>query len=172
MFTHIRPEEPADAPHISVVLKAVFPSAIEATLVNLLRAHGKLEISLVATTENNIVGHIAFSPVVSGVDDHGLGLAPVAVLPEYQGRGIGSKLILAGIQIARARNHRFLVVLGEPGYYARFGFKPGSSWGLSDEYGGFAAFQALELVEDGLAGQAGLVRYAEEFAQLNEDRTL
>jgi putative acetyltransferase len=146
---------------------ASFPSAAEARLVEELRTAGRLAVSLVAVESGAIVGHVAFSPVtVPGVDvvDGGIGLAPLAVAPLFQRRGIGAALVREGLIYAERAGFQFAVVLGEPGYYGRFGFEPASRWGLRDEYGGGAAFQALELRPSTIPMGGGLVRYAPEFA--------
>ena len=137
-----------------------FPTDAEARLVRLLRDARHLTVSLVAETDGAIVGHVAFSPVSAG----GTGLAPVAVLEAHRRRGIAARLIEAGLAECRARGIGWAVVLGEPAYYRRFGFRAASAFGLSDEYGGGEAFQALELIAGSLPVGMGLVRYGPEFA--------
>jgi putative acetyltransferase len=129
-----------------------------------LRRSGRLTISLVAECDNGIVGHIAFSPVTIDDIPCGLGLAPLAVRPDRQRQGIGGALIRAGVEACRSRRARFVVVLGDPGYYGRFGFQRASAWQLVDEYEGYAAFQVLELIPGGVPVGGGLVRYAPEFS--------
>lgn len=160
----IRPEAPRDHAAIHAVHLAAFPTDAEARLVDLLRDADRLFISLVAIVGNGIVGHAAFSPVMVDSMVGGLGLAPVGVLPAFQRRGIGSHLIELGLAQARALRVPFVVLLGAPAYYARFGFGPASAFGLRDEYGGGSAFQAIELIGGGIPKDGGLVRYAPEFA--------
>lgn len=160
----VRPERPADAMAIRAVHVASFPTDAEARLVDLLRAAGRLTISLMAEADGAIVGHVAFSPVTTATGVVGAGLAPVAVVPAHRRRGIAARLIAAGLDACRAAGFGWAVVLGEPGYYARFGFRPATEFGLADEYGGGPAFQAMELVRGQLPTGAGLVRYAPEFA--------
>jgi putative acetyltransferase len=160
----IRPEGPFDVPAIHAVHLAAFGTDVEARLVEALRAAGRLSISLVADAGGAVVGHVAFSPVTVGATAGGLGLAPVAVLPGVQGRGIGSRLVEEGLKHARSSGVPFLVLLGEPGFYARFGFRAASAHGLADEYGGGAAFQVMDLTEGGIPPEGGLVRYAPECA--------
>ena len=161
MHVLIQPERGGDEPAITAVHAAAFGSAAEARLVEALRAAARLSISLVGEKDGRIVGHVAFSPVsVAGAND-GLGLAPMAVLPAFQRQGIGRQLIAEGIAGAG-----FIVVLGEPAYYGRFGFGPAADFGLSDEYGSGAAFQVLELRPGAIPRGAGLVRYAPEFAMV------
>ena len=160
----IRPERPSDAAAISQVHAASFPSADEARLVELLREAGRLQASLVAEDSGSIVGHIAFSPVTTASGSTGAGLAPVAVVESHRRRGIAADLVREGLQACREAGWGWVVVLGEPAYYSRFGFLPAADFGLSDEYGGGPAFQALELIAGSLPAGAGLVRYAPEFA--------
>lgn len=138
-----------------------FPTRGEADLVDRLRQSGRLAVSLVAEIEGRLVGHLALSPVTSP-GGHGLGLAPVAVLPEFRRQGVARRLIERGLE-AEAD---YIVVLGDPAYYERFGFRPASLYGYSDTFGGGDAFQILELRPGGLPSQPGLVRYAPEFDEL------
>jgi putative acetyltransferase len=160
----IRPERPDDVPGIHAVHAASFPTDAEARLVDLLRAAGRLRVSLVAEVDRRVVGHVAFSPVTAASGAVGIGLAPVAVVEAYRRRGIAADLIRAGLEACRAAGFGWAVVLGEPAYYARFGFRPAAEFGLIDEYGGGPAFQAMELHAGNLPVGAGLVRYAPEFA--------
>jgi len=163
----IRAERPGDAAAIRSVHLAAFPSPAEGMLIDALRAAGHLTISRVAETRDGVAGHVAFSPVsVAAGARGGLGLGPIAVRPRDQRRGIGSRLVVDALAEARRAGARFIVVLGEPAFYARFGFAPAARWGLADEYGGGAAFQALELTPAAIPRGAGLVRYAPEFGQL------
>jgi len=141
-----------------------FPTTAEARLVDALRAGGHLSISLVAQEDEMIVGHVAMSPVTVAGARAGLGLGPVAVVPERQQRGIGHRLISQGLAVARGLGMGLVVVLGKPAYYGRFGFKPAAEFGLTDEYGGGQAFQVLELRPGAVPRGAGLVQYAAEFA--------
>jgi putative acetyltransferase len=160
----IRCEAPADRAAIHAVHAVSFPTAFEADLVDALRRAGRLAISLVAVEGDGIVGHVAFSPVsVPGTMD-GVGLAPVGVLPAFRRRGIAAQLIRDGLAACARRDHGFVVVLGDPRYYRRFGFQPARGWGLRDEYGGGGAFQALELRPGAIPAAGGLVRYAPELA--------
>jgi len=162
----VRVEQPSDVATIHALHAACFPSAVEAQLVDLLRTAGRLSVSLVAELEEEIVGHVAFSPVSVATGAVGAGLAPVAVEVRCRRQGIAAELIRVGLQACRRADYGWAVVLGEPGYYARFGFRPATEFGLSDEYGGGLAFQALELVTGALPVGAGLVKYAPEFSSL------
>lgn len=160
----VRPEQREDEPAIHAVHAAAFPTPAEAHLVDALRASGRLTLSLVAVTAASVVGHVAFSPVSFADTPGGLGLAPVAVRPEWRHRGIAAELVHAGLEACERAGAGFIVVLGEPAYYERFGFRPARRWGLRDEYGGGDAFQALELRPGVLTRCGALVRYAPEFA--------
>lgn len=165
-MTTIRPERPDDVEPIRAVVGEAFPTLQEARLVDLLREAGRLSASLVAEVDGRIVGHVAFSPVSTDSGAVGAGLGPLAVLEEHRRRGIAARLVEAGLTACRSLGFGWAVVLGEPAYYARFGFRPAREVGLTDEYGGGDAFQVLELSPGALPAGAGLVRYAPEFASL------
>lgn len=168
METIIRSERPDDECVIHELVVSAFPTDQEALLVDQLRKHGRLLISLVAEVDDTIVGHIAFSPVIikdTNTELIGAGLAPVAVLPEWQRRGVGAQLVSAGLSASGAAGIRFIVVLGEPDYYRRFGFKKASFWGVKNVYGVDEPFMALELRLDSI--QPELALYAPEFAGLS-----
>jgi putative acetyltransferase len=168
-IVRIRPEEAGDQEAIHNIHEVSFPTEVEAQLVDALRAAGRLCLSLVAEHQNQILGHVGFSPVsVTGAAD-AVGLAPVAVLPEHRRQGIAARLVRAGLKACESAGYGFVVVLGDPGYYQRFGFQPARQWGLHDEYQGGDAFQALELRPDSLPSHGGLVRYAPEFNALTSE---
>ena len=160
----VHPERPGDAEAIHAVHAASFPTEAEARLVGLLRAAGRLPVSLVAEVGGAVVGHIAFSPVTAASRAAGAGLAPVAVAAPHRRQGIAAELVRAGLEACRTAGFGWAVVMAEPAYYSRFGFRPAEEFGLADEYGGGPAFQAIELVPGTLPRGAGLVRYAPEFA--------
>lgn len=164
--TIIRPERPEDGLAIHCLHEEAFPTPAEAGLVDRLRAGGRLVVSLVAEEGGEIVGHVALSPVSAGSSPGGLGLAPLAVASGCRRRGVGGMLVRAGLDASRRAGSAFVVVVGEPAYYERFGFTAASGWGLLDEYGAGAAFQVLGLRPGDVPRGAGLVRYAEEFALL------
>ncbi len=162
----IRPEVERDWEAVGALHRAAFPTPAEAGLVADLRAAGKAAISLVAEAEGRVVGHILFSPVgIEGRSAPGLGLAPLAVAPEQRRRGIGSRLIRDGLAAARSANHAYVVVLGDPAYDARFGFRAAGSLGLGNAYGAGEEFQVLCLREAALPSGGGLVLCASEFAR-------
>jgi putative acetyltransferase len=160
----IRPEVPEDVEAIHAVHVGAFPAPLEARLVDLLRAAGRLTVSLVAVVDGVVIGHVGFSPVTAANGATGIGLAPVAVAEAHRRQGVAARLIEAGLESCRAAGFEWAVVLGSPHYYGRFGFRPAPAFGLSDEYGGGDAFQVLELVPGSLPVGTGLVKYAPEFA--------
>jgi putative acetyltransferase len=125
----VRAETLADLPAIRSVVTAAFQDAPhsggnEAAIVDALRQAGALAVSLVADEGGAVVGHVAFSPVaIDGQDIGWYGLGPVAVVPGKQRRGIGEALIRAGLARIEQRGARGCVVLGDPAYYGRFGFR-------------------------------------------------
>ena len=148
------------------VNQAAFGTALEADLVDVLRATIEPIISLVAEVEGAVVGHIMFSPV--GIVEHPqlniMGLAPMAVDPEQQRLGIGSALIRAGINRCAELGYDAIVVLGHPDYYPRFGFVPATRYAIRCEYDAPPeAFMILELKPRILQGVSGLVRYDKAF---------
>lgn len=125
----IRPETPADAAAIGALISAAFvdephSDGGEPRIVEALRRAGTLALSLVAEQDGTPCGHVAFSPVEIGDAAGWYGLGPLAVAPALQQCGIGSALVRAGLVALRERGAAGCVVLGEPGYYARFGFRP------------------------------------------------
>lgn len=166
-MSDIRPATRDDLDAIVAVHRAAFGRDNEGDLVRRLVEAGRDTISLVAVDENDaVLGHVLFSPVTveEGDDGKALGLAPIAVLPDYQRQGIGRELIEEGIGACFVRDARAIFVLGSPAYYAGFGFAKASAHGLHDAFEGGNAFQVLSLTVDGLAGYGGRVDYAPEFS--------
>jgi putative acetyltransferase len=167
----IRPEEPRDIAAIHHVNEQAFGRPAEANLVDALRRNGRVTLSLVAEDDGRIVGHVLFSPVTieSGDDQFaGVGLAPMAVLPELQNRGIGSLLVKRGLDHCREAGHPFAVVLGPPEYYPRFGFVPASRFCVKCEYDvRDEVFMAIELREGALGNRAGILKYQVEFNEVD-----
>jgi putative acetyltransferase len=166
----IRPEKPEDAPRVRHVNELAFGQPAEADLVERLRRACADSLSLVAE-DDAVVGHILFTPVaVEGAGRRvvGMGLAPMAVLPERQRQGIGSQLVRRGLDILRERGCPFVVVVGHPEYYPRFGFEPASRHGLACQWEGVPDAAFMVLVLDGLAmaGVSGVARYREEFNEV------
>jgi putative acetyltransferase len=180
----VRPESPGDVAAIRRVNELAFEGTAEADLIDALRSAGAVTLSMVAvvgdepaiggetadgeaTTGGEVIAHALVSPVTI-MTDHAqlpaLGLGPVGVRPDLQGRGVGTMLIEACLEHARAAGHTAVVVVGHPGYYPRFGFLPASRWGLFwEEDVPDEAFMALELRPGALAGISGIVRCRPEF---------
>ena len=159
----IRRETPEDVAPIRYVNEQAFGQNGEAELVEKLRNRAVLTISLVAVRENKVVGHIAFSPVAIE-SKYSSFEAPMAVLPAYQGKGIGSQLVQAGLEECRRLGHEIAVVLGHPDYYPRFGFIPAKARGIDCEFEApDEAWMVLELQEGALTGKSGTVKFQSEF---------
>ena len=163
---HIRPEQPSDRAAIRAVNATAFETSEEADLVERLRDQASPLVSLVADDAGTIIGHILFSPVtLSGhADLKIMGLAPMAVLPARQRRGIGSTLVRAGLDACRRLGFNAVIVLGHAEYYPRFGFQPASRFGIGCEYDvPDDVFMALELQPGILSRRTGTVRYHAAF---------
>ena len=166
----VRAEKTEDRDAVHRVNELAFGQSNEADLVDALRTNASPLISLVAIAEEQVVGHICFSPVTIESDVGvftAMGLAPMAVLPEYQNQGIGSQLVRAGLKECQSVGHYIVVVLGHPNYYPRFGFAPASLKGLRSEYDvPDEVFMVTELVPGALGGRSGFVKYHSEFAKV------
>lgn len=176
LTVNIRQERPDDHQWVVEITQRAFEAmelsnGKEGELVHNLRKSNSFipELSLVAEFEGKIVGHILFTPIII---DNGsrqftsLILAPVSVLPEFQNKGIGSQLILAGHQKAKEQGYQSVILFGHPQYYPRFGYQPCAGWNIksplalpSDD-----VFMAVELTEGALKGVSGTVVLPEEFA--------
>lgn len=160
----VRPERSGEDEAISDLVAAAFAGAeysdgSESSIINRLRAGGALSVSLVATAQEKLVGQVAFSPVtIDGRDLSWFGLGPVVVAPEHERRRIGTALIARGLARLRADGANGCVVLGDPAYYARFGFSPDSELWLADVPAG--SFQALRFAGEPVRGE---VRYHAAF---------
>lgn len=165
MSVVVREEEEGDVEAVCRLNQDAFGQPDEARLVDALRDNCDDLLSFVAVEGGDVVGHILFSPAVIG-DVRGMGLAPMAVSPNRQRRGIGSELVRAGLAKLEARGCPFVIVLGHPEYYPRFGFERASTrgirceWNVPDE-----AFRILVLDETAMEGVTGLARYRPEFSE-------
>jgi putative acetyltransferase len=147
-----------------------FGGHYESRLIEDLRAAGLDAVELVAVENDDIVGHILFSVLATTIDRQtvpALALAPMAVRPDRQRRGIGSALVRAGLDLARDRDWRAVIVLGHKGYYPRFGFSAALARPLEAPFSG-DAFMALELAPDALRGEKGRVTYPPAFGVTND----
>lgn len=165
----IRPVEAADLPEVKRLNDLAFGGPDEGRLVELLHARGKALISLAAVYQEKIIGHILFSPVQFRPPHpqiRAIGLAPMAVLPEYQNQGIGSQLVRQGLAACQAGDWQVVIVLGHTAFYPRFGFRPASELGLDNEYAAGEAFMALELAPHVLDDVQSTACYADEFKEI------
>jgi putative acetyltransferase len=164
---NVRLERPEDVSRIWHINERAFEDTTEANLVDALRAAGAVTLSMVVELGGEVVAHALVSPVVVSTKDGEVplvALGPVAVLPQQQHQGIGTHLIDSCLEQLRAYDHAGVVVVGEPGYYQRFGFIPAGRWGLRwDAPVPDENFMALELSAGRLAGVSGVVRYRPEF---------
>jgi putative acetyltransferase len=166
----IRPETSKDYTQITKVNDLAFKQTNEGKMIKALRKNIKFipQLSLITEIDSKVVGHILFFPlnIISGEKSFEvLSLAPMAVLPEYQKKGIGKKLVIEGLKKSKELGYKAVVVLGHPTYYPKFGFEPASKWNIKlpiedvpDE-----ASMAIELEEDFLKDKAGVIEYPAEY---------
>jgi putative acetyltransferase len=165
----IRLEKEEDRAAVQALNESAFETEAEANLVAALREQAEPVISLVAEAGGTIVGHIMFSPVAltghPGLNI--MGLAPMAVLPEHQQKGIGSALVRKGLQQCKKLGFGAVVVLGHPEYYPRFGFVPSTQFGIRSEYDvPEDVFMVKELQPDYLGSATGTIKYHDAFGNL------
>ena len=156
-------ERAGDEAAIRRVTTEAFGQPDEAEIIDALREHCTNRLSLVALDGDDVVGHILFTPATL---EHveGMGLAPMAVLPDRQREGIGSKLVRRGLDELRERDYPFVIVLGHPEYYPRFGFERASARGIRCKWEASGeAFMILVFDEAAMAGVSGLAHYRSEF---------
>lgn len=172
--TTYRQETPADHRAVEELILKAFSTAphsdqTEHQLVSRLRKAPEFisELSIVALDGDKVVGHILFTPISVINDDQSypsLALAPVSVLPSYQGEGIGSMLISTGHARAKELGHSSSILLGEPGYYSRLGYRPCEQWGITLPFDVPSEYcMAIELQPHALEGVTGVVRYPQAF---------
>jgi len=162
----IRTESTNDHELIRNVHRQAFGREEEGRLVDSLRDGGFARLSLVAEQDGLVVGHVLFSELAIVMDRGSvpaLALAPLAVVPERQRRGLGSMLVREGLRLCGNSGHRIVIVLGHPEYYPRFGFSAKLAEPLRSPYAG-PSFMAFELQTGALDGVNGEVRYPPPFA--------
>jgi len=165
----IREEASGESQQIRIVIQNAFGQTEEADIVDKLRQNCPNRFSLVAVSGDQIVGQILFTRVTIQTKERiiaGMGLAPMAVLPEFQRQGIGSQLVKAGLTLIKKRKYPFVIVFGHPTYYPRFGFVPASRYGIRSEYENVPdeAFMILVLNQEALESVSGVAKYRPEFA--------
>ncbi len=168
----IRKEESRDRQAVRQIYKAAFGQPTEADLVDQLRKSCPDRLALVAEVGNRVVGQILFTPATITSDDGkkltGMGLAPVAVTPDLQGQGIGSKLVTEGLALLNRQHCPFVIVLGHPSYYPRFGFVPADTFGIRCLWPDVPpeAFMILVLDQEAMRPiSGGVAGYRDEFNQ-------
>lgn len=191
----IRPETKSDYQAVHAVNSSAFETNAEAKLVDVLRIKANPVISLVAEENEQVIGHILFTPVTltkhsgsnkptlipqNAARDEGgapdgipssdlriMGLAPMAVLPDFQRKEIGSALVRAGLEQCQQLGYGAVVVLGHPKYYPRFGFSPSSGFGIKSEYDvPEEVFMVTELLPGYLKDRTGTIKYHPAFGEL------
>jgi putative acetyltransferase len=165
----IRAEEQRDWAAVHAVNVAAFETPAEANLVDALREQAQPLVSLIVEDHGAILGHIMFSPVsLSGYPAlRIMGLAPMAVAPEHQCKGIGSALIRAGLNQCKQLGFGAVVVLGHPAYYPRFGFSSSARFGIGCEYEVTEeVFMVVELQAGFLEGASGKIKYHTAFSDV------
>jgi putative acetyltransferase len=169
MIILVRSEEKNDYEAIRKINDLAFNQINEGVMIKKLRDNPDFiaELSLVAVVDNEVVGHILFFPIKIKNNSEiaiSLSLGPIAIHPNFQNKGIGSKLVVEGLKKAKKLGFTSVIVLGHPNYYPRFGFQPASKWKIRlqmdvpDE-----AFMAVELKQDSLNKCSGIVEYPNEF---------
>lgn len=165
----ITDETPDDIDGIRRVNRTAFGGEYEAQVVDRLRENCPDILSLVAKQGDEVVGHIMFSPAQIHQEEsrtiNGMGLAPLAVLPGYQGRGIGTFLCQEGMQRMKSAGYPFVIVLGHPRYYPRFGFVKASQHDIVCAFENVPddAFMICIFKLDEMKGVRGVAHYRREF---------
>jgi len=167
----IRIEKKEDINEIRQLNIKAFGQNAESNLIDSLRKAGVPLISLVAKSHGTLIGHILFSPVdlkPQGKELKIAGLAPMAVLPDHQNKGIGSKLVSVGLEHCKQMGYDAVIVLGHPDYYPRFGFTSSVKFGIKSTYEvPDNVFMIKELKEGVLSNCHGVIHYHKCFGQLD-----
>jgi putative acetyltransferase len=167
-IVEIREERPDDIAAVREVNRLAFGQDQEGNIVDALRTNGAALLSLVATVNGQVAGHIMYSPLTIGENVNGVALGPMAVVPAYQRQGIGTKLVEAGNRKIKDAGYPFIVVVGHAEYYPRFGFRPASEYGIKCEWDvPDDVFMVLILDQPKMQGVSGLARYRHEFSTIS-----
>jgi putative acetyltransferase len=160
----IREERPEDVTAVREVNRRAFGQDQECNIVDALRTNGVALLSLVATVNDQVAGHIMYSPLIIAENVHGVALGPMAVVQEYQRQGIGTKLVEVGNQKIKDAGYPFIIVVGHAEYYPRFGFRPASEYGFKCEWDiPDDVFMVLILDQPKMRGVSGLASIATSF---------
>jgi putative acetyltransferase len=166
MPIEIREERPEDREAVRNVNAMAFGQELEGRIVDALRSNDAVLLSLVATIDGQVVGHILYSPITVGETFQGAALGPMSVLPGNQRQGIGSMLVEAGSRLLKDAGYPFIIVLGHPEFYPRFGFKPASTYGVKCQWDvPDNVFMVLPLDPAKTQQIAGLATYRPEFSE-------
>jgi putative acetyltransferase len=165
MEIEIREEKPGDTQAIHALNKEAFGQEQEANIVDALRKNDAVLLSLVAVYDNEVVGHILYSPITVNNEIEGAALGPMAVRPGFQRQGVGSSLVQAGNERLEREGWPFIIVLGHAEFYPRFGFRPASEHGITCEWDVPGdVFMLLVLDEKRMHGVTGESHYRPEFS--------
>ena len=168
MLIEIREERSDDVAAVREVNRRAFGQDQESNIVDALRTNGGALLSLVATVNGQVAGHIMYSPLTVAENVLGVALGPMAVVPEYQRQGIGTQLIEAGNRKIKDAGYPFIIVVGHPAYYPRFGFRPASEYGIKCEWDvPDEVFMLLVLNEAKMQGASGVAKYRHEFSTIS-----
>lgn len=168
MLIEVQEERPDDVAAIRDLNKRAFGQDQEGNIVDALRSNGAALLSLVATLDGRVVGHIMYSRLTVGGDVTGAALGPMAVIPEHQRQGIGSRLVEAGNRRLKDAGCPFIVVVGHADFYPRFGFGPASTHGIKCEWEvPDDVFMLLVLDQPRMQGVSGLAKYRDEFSTVS-----
>lgn len=166
-MTSILLEKPGQRAEVLALNRLAFEGEEEARIIEALTRDDLIVLSLVAMDGAEVAGHILFSRLDVTVDDKeikAVALAPMAVLPDHQNKGIGSALVKRGGDLLAARGFEAILVVGHTDFYPRFGFTPETVRHIACPFQGLDAFMGLELKPGALAGESGLCRYPAAFA--------
>jgi putative acetyltransferase len=168
VLIEIREERSDDVAAVREVNRRAFGQDQESNIVDALRTNGGALLSLVGTVNGQVAEHIMYSPLTVAENVHGVALGPMAVVPEYQRRGIGTKLIEAGNRKIKDAGYPFIIVVGHAEYYPRFGFRSASEYGIKCEWDvPDEVFMLLVLNEAKMQGASGLAKYRHEFSTIS-----
>lgn len=172
MKLEIRSEHASDVQAVDAVVAAAFESRVEAELVVALRRSADPQLSLVAESEGQVVGHVFFSPVGIESGPPGLAaaqLAPLAVAPAHQRTGIGGALVREGLARCRAIGWSAVFLVGDPDYYGRFGFRSAGPSGFSQPGAHDRFLQLVELVPGALSEASGRIALHPAFDEVGAE---
>lgn len=162
----IREEQPSDIDAVRELNRQAFDQDQEGRIVDAIRDAGVVTLALVAISDGAVVGHILFSPLTVGAEV-GAALGPMAVRPAYQHHGIGTQLVAQGLERLRERGCPFVVVIGHPEFYPRFGFTPAAAWGLTCEWEVPAEVFMVNILNAEVGGRLhGRAQYRAEFSTI------